>query len=442
MTPTIVIDPEFKSLIPPLTADERATLEANIVSAGRARDPLAVWNGVLIDGHNRFEICSRLALPFDVSEVGGIESRDDAEIWIIRNQAGRRNLMPYTRSVLMLKLGEAVKRKAAANKSAASVENVKLQPRDEKGRVLAKLPKHGVASVPEETPTTPAWAASTLPTTTTLPTEQAIHGPAVVAVAVVPAEPAPEPKPEITPINTRDELAKLAGVSSRTLGKVQVIHERASDAVKAKLDAGTTTIDKEFKAITGAERKAEQVEAVKHASLPTGKYAVIVADPPWEYSARAEDVTHRAANPYPSMSIEAICAMPVMGMAADDAILWLWTTNAHIFEAADVASAWGFQPKTVLTWGKDRMGTGEWLRGQTEHCLMCVRGKPVVTLTNQTTLLHGPMREHSRKPDEFYSMVEALCPVPAGGRVELFSRQARPGWVGAGAEVSKFDKAA
>lgn len=443
MNTAITIDPEFQSLIPPLTADEHATLTANIVSAGRARDPLAVWNGVLVDGHNRHEICSRLGLPFDTSEVDGIESRDDAMIWIIQNQMGRRNLATFTRGVMSLKLGEALKRKAAANKSAASMENVKLQPRDEKGRVLAKLPKHGVASLPAQPPALPTWAASDDSTDTdTLPTEQPIPGPAVVVVDPVPAEPTPEPKPDITPINTRDELAKLAGVSSRTLGKVQVIHERATDAVKAKLDAGTTTIDKEYKAITGAERKAEQVEAVKHASLPTGKYAVIVADPPWTYGVRAEDVTHRAANPYPSMSIEAICAMPIKDIGADDSILWLWTTNAHMSEAYDVAGAWGFQPKTVLTWAKDRMGTGEWLRGQTEHCIMCVRGKPVVTLTNQTTLLHGPMREHSRKPDEFYAMVEALCPVPAGGRVELFSRQARPGWVAAGAEVSKFEVAA
>jgi N6-adenosine-specific RNA methylase IME4 len=88
------------------------------------------------------------------------------------------------------------------------------------------------------------------------------------------------------------------------------------------------------------------------------------------------------------------------------------------------------------------MGTGDWLRGQTEHCLMCIRGKPVVTLTNQTTLLNGPLRQHSRKPDEFYTMVDNLCPAPAGGKVEMFCRQARPGWIAAGAEISKFEAVA
>ena len=71
------------------------------------------------------------------------------------------------------------------------------------------------------------------------------------------------------------------------------------------------------------------------------------------------------------------------------------------------------------------MGTGDWLRGQSEHCLLCVRGRPVVNLTNQTTIIHGAVRDHSRKPDEFYRMVEFLCP---GAKVELFAREKRLGW--------------
>ena len=86
---------------------------------------------------------------------------------------------------------------------------------------------------------------------------------------------------------------------------------------------------------------------------------------------------------------------------------------------------------------KDRMGTGDWLRGQTEHCLMAVRGKPTIKLTNQTTLIHGPMREHSRKPEEFYAMVEALCP---GSKHELYQRASRKGWSGDGAEKGHFDE--
>lgn len=169
--------------------------------------------------------------------------------------------------------------------------------------------------------------------------------------------------------------------------------------------------------------------------LPTGPFRVIVADPPWSYRNRAADASHRAANPYPSMLLEDIQALPVAGLAYADSILWLWTTNAHLRDAFGVLDAWGFAPKTILTWVKDRMGTGDWLRGQTEHCLLAVRGRPVVTLTNQTTVLSAPARDHSRKPDAFYELVDALCPTPENGKLELFARDKRPGWVGHGNEV-------
>jgi N6-adenosine-specific RNA methylase IME4 len=97
------------------------------------------------------------------------------------------------------------------------------------------------------------------------------------------------------------------------------------------------------------------------------------------------------------MSIEQICALGVGGIAHQDCLLWLWTTNHHMREAFTVLDAWGFKQKTILTWAKDRMGTRALLRGQTEHCLLAVRGKPAVELTNQTTLLHGPLRANSQK---------------------------------------------
>jgi N6-adenosine-specific RNA methylase IME4 len=89
-------------------------------------------------------------------------------------------------------------------------------------------------------------------------------------------------------------------------------------------------------------------------------------------------------------------------------------------EAFDVLDAWGFKHKTTLTWAKDRPGFGDWLRHQTEHCYMAMRGKPVHQLTNQTTLLNAPVRGHSVKPVEFYDFVEKLCPAPR--YAYLFSR--------------------
>ncbi|MBM3223563.1 MAG: adenine-specific DNA methyltransferase [Candidatus Tectomicrobia bacterium] len=169
--------------------------------------------------------------------------------------------------------------------------------------------------------------------------------------------------------------------------------------------------------------------------MPTGPFRVIVIDPPWQYGTRAEDQTHRGRLTYPDMTTDAICQMPVGDAAHTDAILWLWTTNAFMRDAFQCLDAWGFQEKTILTWVKNKMGLGDWLRGKTEHCIFAVKGKPTVTLTTQTTVLQADGREHSRKPDAFYAMVEALCP---GSKLEIFAREKRDGWTVWGAESGKF----
>jgi N6-adenosine-specific RNA methylase IME4 len=188
------------------------------------------------------------------------------------------------------------------------------------------------------------------------------------------------------------------------------------------------------------EKKAALAEELRAAPVPTprGPFRIIVCDPPWQYEKRAEDATHRGRNPYPDMSVDAICALPVAALAEPDAIVWLWTTNAFMRAAYRCLDAWGFGEKTILTWVKDRMGTGDWLRGKTEHCILAVRGRPLVMLTNQTTELRAPLREHSRKPEEFFALVDALCP---GTKLEMFSRETRAGWAAWGGEAGAFDGA-
>lgn len=102
---------------------------------------------------------------------------------------------------------------------------------------------------------------------------------------------------------------------------------------------------------------------------------------------------------------------------------------------ADYAHKWGVDPDRVLE-GSDKMGTGDWLRGVTEHCIVAVRGKPTVDLTNQTTFFEAPATgNHSEKPEKFYEIVEGLCP---GSKLEMFSRRNRDGWVSWGAETGKL----
>jgi N6-adenosine-specific RNA methylase IME4 len=168
---------------------------------------------------------------------------------------------------------------------------------------------------------------------------------------------------------------------------------------------------------------------------PDGRYQVIAVDPPWKYDNRAEDTTHRGRNDYPEMTVDEICAAPVANLAQTNCVLWLWTTNAFMREAFQCIDAWGFKDKTILTWDKENMGLGDWLRNVTEHCILAVRGKPIVSLTNQTTLIREKRRQHSRKPEAFYALVEALCP---GSKLEMFSRTERAGWTAWGAETEKF----
>ena len=99
------IDKEFKSIMPPLTEAERNELETSILREG-CRDPLVIWEGTLIDGHHRYEICKQHNIPFETVDMQ-FESRTDVKIWIIENQSARRNLFPYQRIELALKLEKA-----------------------------------------------------------------------------------------------------------------------------------------------------------------------------------------------------------------------------------------------------------------------------------------------------------------------------------------------
>ena len=174
---------------------------------------------------------------------------------------------------------------------------------------------------------------------------------------------------------------------------------------------------------------AKQAEIIRAGPLPLpnrGPYPCVVVDFPWaDDTGRYDDPSHRLVTPYPSMTLEEICAFPLTSILAPDAVVWLWATNYHVSRGIHntVLDAHVLQPKQMLTWGKPHIGGGDWLRGQTEQCIMATFGKAVVTLTNQSTLLLAPPRKgngHSLKPREFYDLVELLCPAPR--YADLFSR--------------------
>ena len=107
-------DPEFENLIPPLSEDERKQLEENILASGKCRDAIILWGGIVIDGHNRYEICKRHGIEFEVKEMG-FESRKEAKLWILKNQLGRRNLTDAMKIELALVKAEMLREKARKN---------------------------------------------------------------------------------------------------------------------------------------------------------------------------------------------------------------------------------------------------------------------------------------------------------------------------------------
>jgi transcriptional regulator with XRE-family HTH domain len=174
----IVIDPEFKALIPPLPAEEYAALEQSIVRDG-CRDALVVWEGILVDGHNRYEICNRIRKPFRTVPLERVDSRDSAMAWMVDNQLARRNVNDYQRGELALKK-EALLKAAAAEKQKKGVsQNEDLSTDLSKGSAM----------------------------------------------------------------NTRRDLAKDAGVSEGTLAKVKKIKTSAAPELVEKVRSGEVKID-------------------------------------------------------------------------------------------------------------------------------------------------------------------------------------------------------
>ena len=168
--------------------------------------------------------------------------------------------------------------------------------------------------------------------------------------------------------------------------------------------------------------------------LPEGPFRVGVIDVPWRYEGRYS-LSRRGVTPYPTMGVEEVMALPVPTLMHEDALVWLWATNLHLAlgEPARILDRWGFRPVSILTWAKDRLGTGVRLRGQTEHCVLAVKGKVSPPVKAESTLLRAPRPDgHSTKPDEFYALVERLC---TGSKVEIFARRERPGWTCWGSQL-------
>lgn len=255
------IDTEFKSLIPPLSDEERQQLEVNICTDG-CRDPIACWNEKIIDGHNRYEICRKRGIAFDTKTIQ-LQDRDAAKVWIIRNQFGRRNITLASRCELAEKLADALRPKAKQNQRAA-------------GNPLGK-DKSGSGNIAKS-----------------------------------------------TPINTRAQAAKEAGVSDGSLKAFRFLRENAEpeelDELKRNPNTKLHKVVKQVKERKAkASRKEKRMEAASAApsldsriiigdfrkhqdKVADGSVSLIFTDPPYDREASkmlpalAEFAEHKLAD--------------------------------------------------------------------------------------------------------------------------------------------------
>jgi N6-adenosine-specific RNA methylase IME4 len=376
---------ELESLIPPLSNEEFKQLERNILEEG-IREPLITWNGILIDGHNRYRIAQEHDINYETLEKE-FDNIFLVKVWMIYNQFGRRNLSNYQRSVLALELEDVFKEKAK--------ENLVLT-----GENFGK-------------------------------------GLQISA------------KPIIEKIDTRQEIAKLANVSHDTIAKVKKIEATATPEVKARLNTGTMSINEAYKEIKKEEKIEERKEDIKKqlkdiesGKLPElwGKFEVIAIDPPWAYEEKGglsandynPEIT-RGTTTYPTMKVNQIKEIDLP--LTDNSVVFLWTTHAFLKDAFDILEHWNLKYKATLVWDKEKMGMGRTIRLQCEFCLIAFKGNPIFNGSSERDIIRESRREHSRKPDAFYQYVERST---IGRKLEYFSREKRTNWEIYGNEVNKF----
>jgi N6-adenosine-specific RNA methylase IME4 len=291
---------------------------------------------------------------------------------------------------------------------------------------------------------------------------------AMVAAKLATLKPGDNQHSEGLPIGRGSELlnvgertvARAREVQDRGAPELQRVVERGAISVSAAVDVATRPVEeqreivargkkgileaaKQIRAQDAERRHAERIErhraiCEQNAKLPNGRrYPVIYADPPWRFKVYNEfsGIERAASNHYPTMEVEDICALPVSGLAAEAAVLLLWTTSPHLETAFQVIAAWGFVYKTNIVWVKESPGLGYIVRNQHELLLIATRGdipSPAPS-TRPASVIFADRREHSRKPDEAYELIERMWPeLP---KIELFARKAHDGWARWGNEA-------
>lgn len=273
------INNEFKNLIPPLMAEEREELERSILMFG-CRDKIVTWNDIIIDGHNRYEICTRNNVKFGVLKMDyDFENEEEVKQWIIKNQFARRNISSYQRSVLALQLKESIAKKAKENQLSSLKQNTVLQKSAERIEREEELLSQKSVEAIEDKAEKGLQNSSNLNSKVKEDNELLLQEPvetesnifeetARVLEGQVNFDEVQENSLAINnsvkPIDTREEIARIAGVSHDTIHKVETIEKEAPEVIKEAAKENVISINKAYKItkeVKGLEEEDRQNKA-------------------------------------------------------------------------------------------------------------------------------------------------------------------------------------
>ena len=385
----IEIKEEFKKLIPALTAEEFKQLEENILKDG-IRDPLVLWNGYLIDGHNRYQIAFKHGLEYKTIDKE-FDSELDVKIWMVKNQFGRRNLEDFVKGELMKTLEDLEKQKGKDKQLQTLKQGVDIPVLS----IIDKTEKH----------------------------------------------------------NTQKIVAEKLGWSTGKKAQFDVVVKKAPEEIKEKLRSGEVSINQVYKDIKKDEKKEiqiekkkqyeERIETVSNNEFKVdifntqNKFRVIYADPAWSYNDKQDTFQlGGAAKHYDTMSVLEICSLPVNEISEKDSVLFLWVTSPLLEDAFTVIKSWGFKYKTSFVWDKIKHNMGHYNSVRHEFLLIATKGS--CTPDNKT--LYDSVQaiernnNHSEKPIEFLNIIDDIYNY--GNKLEMFCRNIKKDkWFGWGNEI-------
>ena len=368
------IDPSFRALIPPLAEGELTELEESIKAEG-CRDQIVTWKGTIVDGHNRYDICKRHGIEFRTVEHDFADA-DSAKAWIITNQLARRNVPVFVRYEL-----SKVRKALLAERGRERQAHGQTAP----GRTLLSMLDKSV-----------------------------------------------------DPHDTRKTLATELGVGTGTLARAEYVEKHAPDDIKEQARRDEVSINEAYKATKRVEAKAEQASRFaelrdKELTPPTGKYDVVVVDPPWPMEKIERDIApNQHGLDYRVMNEEELSELELP--IEDKAHVFLWTTQRFLPMAFRLLSKWGIKYVCTLVWHKpggfQPFGLPQY---NCEFILYGRKGTPeFVDTKGFPTCFEAPRHEHSEKPDLFF---ETIARVTAGRRLSMFERKERPGFDSWGDEM-------